>query len=186
LALLLIIQTLNNGKKKTSEVVYTPLSSNIPNVQQIQQIEKYSEFPEGGVKYAKYSRRAVSNGQYALRNQATRFIQFVINDGATGNHIYTRPEASTKIFYCTYMIMQRFRAGGAVPSVIYVSDVNGTAATVRIPYREQTLNVQEDRVFDFSSCPREFSGNGISIYTQLAFTAPNEVAITLFGFEEDK
>ena len=85
------------------------------------------------------------------------------------------------------MIIQRYRAGGAIPAVIYVSDVQASgAAAVRVPYREQNLNVVDINTFDFSSCPREFNGTGIDIYTQLAFTAPNEVAITLFGFEEDR
>lgn len=165
--------------------MYIPLGQVPETPKEVLQIKNYPEYPEAGVRYERYAKRAVSNGQYKLINQSTRYWQIIVNDGAAGDHIYARPEASTKIFYCTYAIIQISRSAGIFPSALYISDVNGTAAAVRIPFREN--NNQINTYFlDFSSCPREFSGNGISVYVQSSVTAPDEIAVTAFGFDEDR
>jgi len=156
-----------------------------PSQKEALQAETYTEFPEQGVKYAGYSRKRISNGQYALRVQSTRYSQMVVNDGAAGSHPFTRPEAATKNFICTKAIIQIFRAGIVAPSVLYISDVTGTASAVRIPIREYQATTLFYEL-NFSMCPRVFTGNAFDIYVQTSVTAPNEVCVTLFGFDEDK
>lgn len=156
------------------------------NSNEIQQVEKYPEYPERGVRYAKYSRKSISNGEYVPVVQATRFIQATINDGIAGNHPFARPEYLTKRFFCTYCFVEIFRGVVALPSNIYVQDVNGASAAVKIPIKEHLANTSYKFALDFQSCPREFAGNAISIYVETAFAGAYECTITLYGFDEDR
>lgn len=175
----------HNGKKKTSDVVFTSLNnaSQIPAIieQKVSQIPAYED---SGVKYQGKFKTQQNQNSYELRGQTTRFYTLGLGAGAPGSHLLARARPQTK-FFCTKMIIEH-----ANPSVISlalgqisIADVKNSVASTKFYYYPFTAAPQL-MVLDFTDSPRMFEGDNFDIYTQYGLGAAEFLVISLFGWEE--
>lgn len=172
---------------KKKEVVYVPISSNIPNAQQ----ENLSvpSYEDRGIQYKGYAKIAVGAGQFNLKKQETRFYAYEISAGTTTVTI-PRPNSSTHKFYCTNINIawKVFPAGAYQFLTIYDGNANNSRyATWMVPnctgVGNPTTGTNMINI-DLIGSPRAFSGS-IILELQAALAAGEVVFVTLTGFDEE-
>jgi hypothetical protein len=164
---------------KKKEVVYVPISSNIPNAQQ--QNLSIPQYEDRGIQYKGYSKIAMGLGEFKLKKQETRFYYFVHDDTSGTQLNIPRSNKITHNFYCTGITLS-WREGilGAYKYlIIYDGNTNNARFAIWLP--PGTASTQ---FIDMSNCPRMFSGDIISTVPG-AFAVGNGVLITLTGFDEE-
>jgi hypothetical protein len=167
-----------NMVKKKSSITYLGNPTAIP--QQIAaQIPTYEQ---PGIRYQGNSKVDIGSGKFELRKQRTRWVELLLNNTASGSHLFARPDWNNCKFYCTYAIIKT-TAMSVAPVEVSVADVIGTGASIKIIIREIVIREHELQL-DFSSCPREFIGQSFDLWSQASLSATQHIEILLYGFEE--
>ena len=172
---------------KKKEVVYVPISDNIPNAQQ----ENLSvpDYEDRGIQYKGYAKIAMGAGQFKLKKQETRFYTLpmsVPDDSVT----FVRPNAATHIYYCTTMVISWVLFGSVHGDEmqIFDSNTNNPRGLFFLPpnctgfgaYVQGTSCI----TVDFSSSPRRFNGDIIANFPSNLVNG-EKCVISLFGFDEE-
>lgn len=176
---------LKMAKKK--EVVYVPISKDIPNAQQ--QNLPVPDYNDPGIKYKGYAKISLGEGNYKLKRQATRFYANYMSVGES-TKTNNRVNLTTHKFYATGLtISWQTIPGGAYK---FLTFYDGNANNSRFVYFlvpnitavGGVSNGTSSIFIDLSECPRLFNGD---IYVTLpANLADGEVVeYILTGFDEE-
>lgn len=132
-------------------MVYTPISSDMPDTQILQQNTPSSKIPpyeDRGIKYQGYSKQAIASNDYKLNPQQRLTILYNQANSITNETVYTMPEG--KKFYCSDLVIN-FSSVSTVPSEVVIR------ANTRIVFRA-LASTNENQIFHFNT-PLEFDLN---------------------------
>lgn len=165
------------------EVAYKPSTNVKPTQANINPTFTTPPYDDVGVSYKRYSKTRLSDKNWQLNPQETRFYTLVIKSGAFGTTLFPRLNLG-KTFYCTKVILQghQLTSHSVTLGKMFIADVNGTTATPRF-YIYPNIN-DFNLVIDFSDCPRKFTGEQFDFYTQASLGATEFAVMSLFGWDE--
>ena len=165
------------------EVAYKPSTNVKASQANINPTFSQPAYEDVGIKYQGFSKTKLASNKWQLNRQTTRFITINLGSGAFGSTLFDRPNPDLK-FFCSKMFVQWYSLDTFSLSFgkIQLADVTGTNASARWVFFPNMA--AGNLLFDFSDCPREFSGDKFDLYTQASFAAADFLVITLFGWEE--
>ena len=167
------------------DIAYVPTMTTNPSDAEITEAFATPPYDDVGVSYKGYSKTKVSGSRWQLNRQETRFVILHLKNGDFGSVLFDRPNPD-KTFYCTKAILIH-RAPGAYSyslAQMRIADVDkDNHASTKLYYWAQS-DTQGAITFDFSDCPRKFTGNRFDLYTDYSFAGPEYLVVQLFGWEE--
>jgi hypothetical protein len=168
------------AKKSTQPVVYTSPIKDVPQISQSSlQVAQIPPYPDKAVEYKQYYKRKISDSEFVLRNQATRFYSLLC-DFDSGAPSLIGTVTSGKTFYARSMSVQYGGFGARKVFIIYDGNENN-------PKLAFTVHSGEKQTFEvyFHDSPRAFLQSlllftGIVLWEDTAY-----IHITFYGWEEE-
>lgn len=125
------------AKKKSSPVVYTPISSYVPPIQDV--LADVPLYDDRGVSFKGYAKIAKGNKQYDLKKQDTRFYYFGLTAGSSSSTFTRSDKAQVNHYMRTITFSWRLSAD--VQISLFDGNANNPRFRLAFPSGTGTLTI---------------------------------------------